>query len=91
MILLETQSQVYSWMIKRNRKISWNRTKQFATLKALIAQSKLHTLILSRKKQNNLQNNLKASSQCLPNICYQANCSRLAKSLKRRLEKNRKR
>ena len=86
MILLETQSQVYLWMIKRNRKISWKRTKQFAILKALIT-SKLHTLILSRKKQNNL----KARSQCLPNICYLANCSRLAKSLKRRLEKNRKR
>ena len=86
MILLETRSQLYSWMIKRNRKISWNRTKHFGTLKARMS-SKLHTLILSRKKQNNL----KARSQCLPNICYQANCSKLAKSLKRRLEKNRKR
>ena len=86
MILLETQIQMYSSMIKRNRKISWNKTKQFVTLKALIT-SKLHTLILSKKRQNNL----KASSQCLPNICYLANCSRLVKSLKRRLEKNRKR
>ena len=49
--------------------------------------TKLHTLILMKKRQNNV----KASSQCQPNICYLANYSRLIKSLRKRRERNRKR
>ena len=82
-ILLEKQNHMFSMMSKRECKISYNRTKHFGMLRPLII-SKLHILILMKKRQNN---NI-ASLQCRPNMVYLAGCNRLIKSLNKHQEKN---
>ena len=86
MISFETHNHQSSQKSIRNLKVNQNRTKQSGITIALTF-SKLHTLILTKKKKR--KNNIKASSQCQQNICNLANYSRLFKSHRKRRERNR--